>query len=56
MKIKCNDTIDQQDAEIIMDNLPEVCWQITAGDTGRNFADVCLKNDVVIMGPSDCSS
>jgi len=32
----------------------ERCWQIAAGDTDRNYAEICLKHNVVIMGPGYC--
>ena len=35
---------------------PDRCWQIAAGDTDRNYADICLQHNVVIMGPSYCGS
>src|SRR5450432_1100294 len=26
-------------------------WQVGAGDTDRNYGDVCLKFDVMVVGP-----
>lgn len=37
-----------------MVDLPMECWVIAAGDTNRNYTDICLKNDVILMGPSYC--
>ena len=28
-------------------------WQVAAGDTNRNYADLCLYWDVVLNGPGD---
>lgn len=32
--------------------IPERCWQVAAGDGNRNYAEVCLNHNVIIMGPS----
>ena len=32
--------------------IPDQCWQIAAGDGDRNYADICLNNEVILMGPS----
>ncbi len=37
-----------------MVSIPENCWVIAAGDTNRNYADLCLEHGVVMMGPSYC--
>ena len=37
-----------------MDIIPDRCWQIAAGDSNRNYADLCLRHNVVIMGPGYC--
>lgn len=35
-----------------MTAIPDNCWQVAAGDGDRNYADVCLRNGVILMGPS----
>ena len=35
-----------------MVTIPARCWQVAAGDGNRNYADICLKYDVILMGPS----
>ena len=39
-----------------MDIIPDRCWQIAAGDANRNYADICLRNGVVIVGPGYCGN
>lgn len=34
-----------------MATIPEQCWQIAAGDTNRNYADICLRHSAIMMGP-----
>ena len=34
-----------------MDITNKTIWQISAGDTNRNYADVCLQWDVILNGP-----
>src|ERR1700675_1551011 len=34
-----------------MDVVGKTVWQQAAGDTDRNYADVCLKWDVILNGP-----
>ena len=34
-----------------MVHIPERCWQVAAGDSDRNYADICIKHGVVLMGP-----
>ena len=34
-----------------MDTEGKIVWQVGAGDTDRNYGDVCLKYDVMIVGP-----
>jgi hypothetical protein len=34
-----------------MDIANKTIWQIAAGDTDRNYADLCLKWDVILNGP-----
>lgn len=33
--------------------IPDRCWVVAAGDTDRNYADLCIKHNVIIMGPGD---
>ena len=33
--------------------IPENCWTVAAGDTDRSYADICLKHNVVIVGPGN---
>jgi hypothetical protein len=37
-----------------MTTIPERCWQIAAGDTNRNYADLCLRHDAIMTGPGYC--
>jgi hypothetical protein len=39
-----------------MDILGKAIWQQAAGDTDRNYADVCLKWDVILNGPGYAGS
>lgn len=39
-----------------MAKIPDKCWQIAAGDGNRNYADICLNHNVVLMGPSHTGS
>ncbi len=34
-----------------MDIIGKRIWQVAAGDTNRNYADLCLKWDVILNGP-----
>ena len=34
-----------------MDIEAKKIWQVAAGDTNRNYADLCLKWDVILNGP-----
>jgi len=34
-----------------MDIVGKTIWQVAAGDTNRNFVDLCLKWDVILNGP-----
>ncbi|MCH8077760.1 MAG: hypothetical protein IIC64_18275 [SAR324 cluster bacterium] len=34
-----------------MDITGKKIWQVAAGDTDRNYADICLKWDVILNGP-----
>lgn len=36
-----------------MDTTNRGIWQVGAGDTDRNYGDVCLKHDVMIVGPGN---
>ena len=36
-----------------MDTRNKRVWQVGAGDTNRNYGDVCLKHDVMIVGPGN---
>jgi hypothetical protein len=35
----------------VMDTKGRRVWQVGAGDTNRNYGDICLKYDVMIVGP-----
>lgn len=37
-----------------MATLSERCWQIAAGDSNRNYADLCLRHSAIMMGPGSC--
>ncbi|MGH8148312.1 MAG: hypothetical protein ACREPY_18535, partial [Rhodanobacteraceae bacterium] len=39
-----------------MDISDKAIWQQAAGDTDRNYVDVCLKWDVVLNGPGAVGS
>lgn len=39
-----------------MADIPQECWAIAAGDTDRNYADLCLKHGVILMGPGNPGS
>ena len=34
-----------------MDIEKRCVWQVSAGDGKRNYAELCLRNDVIIVGP-----
>lgn len=36
-----------------MDIQGKTVWQVAAGDTNRNYADLCLRWDVIITGPGE---
>jgi hypothetical protein len=36
-----------------MDTRNRQVWQVGAGDTDRNYGDICLKYDVMIVGPGN---
>lgn len=36
-----------------MAEISKNCWIIAAGDRNRSYADICVRNSVVIMGPGD---
>lgn len=39
-----------------MTTVPGQCWQVAAGDTNRNYADLCLCHGAIMMGPGSCGS
>ena len=34
-----------------MNTFNKKIWQVAAGDTNRNYADICLFWDVILNGP-----
>ena len=39
-----------------MDLTGRTLWQVGAGDTDRSYGDLCIKHDVMIVGPGDPGS
>jgi hypothetical protein len=40
----------------LMDLTGRTLWQVGAGDTDRSYGDLCIKHDVMIVGPGDPGS